>query len=288
MNGGTPLAGSIAHQHVAAVLNTLMTHRAAGVPVVRILDVGVGDGRFLEYLLGVLPRWQPGVTLEVYGLDVDRWTVFEKQGRPRLRAAFPDVDWDAHLAFIKPGAAWPFADGDFDFITSNQVLEHVEDKAHFFGEVRRCLKPGGTGVHLFPVTEVLWEGHARMPLVHWFGDPWRQRAIRLFAALGFTRTYRAERARRKWKSLGEFAMQYSAVLGRNTAYSSVAALRPMVSAAGLGMSFTYTKDYYLAKLLSYAGVRPRRYRDLGAMETAFMYALRHIASITVLLRRAGV
>lgn len=285
MNSPAPVAGSIAHQHVAAVLNTILAGRGANGTVVRVLDVGVGDGRFLDYLLRVLPLWQPGVVFEVHGLDVERWTVFEKQGRPHLQSAHPDVDWATRLAFIKPDAPWPFPDGHFDFITSNQVLEHVADKAFFFGELRRCLATGGTGINLFPVTEAIWEGHARMPVVHWLEDPWRRRAMHLFCMLGFNHTWRAGRGSR-WNTPAEFASRYSGVLARNTAYSSTVQVRALAAAAGLDVRFTCTKDYYGAKLLSYLGLRPRCYRDLGVLETPLMVLLRHVASITVLLRRA--
>jgi SAM-dependent methyltransferase len=278
-----PVAGSIAHQHVAAVLSTLLAGRAPGAGPVRILDVGVGDGRFLDFVLRALPCWRSDLEFECHGLDVERWTVFEKQGRPRLRAAHPGIDWDTRLALIPPRAPWPWGDGRFDFITTNQVLEHVEDKAFFFTQVRRCLAPGGVAVNLFPVREVVWEGHARMPFVHWLRDPWRRRAMLLFAALGFDRSYRQQQGR--WRDRADFARRYAEVLARNTAYGSVRELRSVAAACGLTIAFTYTKDYYAAKLCSYLGLRPRRYVDLGAAETWLMYALRHVASITVLLRR---
>lgn len=280
-----PVAGSITHQHLVAVLNTLLANRPASGDPLRILDVGVGDGRFLSYLLDVMPRLCPDVRVECYGLDVDVWRVFEKKGRPRLKERHPGVDWEQRLALIPPETPWPFADAFFDFITTNQVLEHVRDHGFFFAQLRRCLRPGGVSVHLFPVMEAIWEGHARMPVVHWLRDPWRRRAMHAFATLGFDRTYRAEQAWRQWTSKAEFARQYSTVLERNTHYISVAGLRCEARAAGLNISFAFTKDYYLAKLLSYLGVRPQRYRNLGGVETLLMLVLRHVASITVLLRK---
>jgi SAM-dependent methyltransferase len=278
-----PAAGSITHQHLVAVLNTLLVSRPTGGEPIRILDVGVGDGRFLAYLLDVLPHLRPELQVECYGLDVDVWRVFEKHGRPRLKERHPGVDWEQRLALITPAAPWPFPDSFFDYITTNQVLEHVRDRGFFFSQLRRCLHPGGVSVHLFPVQEAIWEGHARMPVVHWLRDPWRRRAMRLFAGLGFDRAYREERARRKWTSKAEFARQYSTVLERDTHYVSVAGLKQEARAAGLRIGFTFTKDYYFAKLLSYFGLRPGRYHDVQGVETLLMLALRHVASITVLL-----
>ncbi len=209
-----PVAGSVTHQHLVAVLNTLLALRPAGGEPVRFLDVGVGDGRFLCYLLDVLPHLRSDLSFECYGLDVDVWRVFEKQGRPRLKERHPGEDWEQRLVLIKPDAHWPFAESFFDFITTNQVLEHVRDHGFFMEQLRRCLRPCGVSVHLFPVTEATWEGHARMPIVHWLRDPWRRRAMHLFAALGFDNTYRADQTRRKWNSKAEFARQYSVVLER--------------------------------------------------------------------------
>jgi SAM-dependent methyltransferase len=202
-----------------------------------------------------------------------------------LKQRHPGVDWEQRLALITPVAPWPFPDSFFDFITTNQVLEHVRDHGFFLSQLRRCLLPCGSSVHLFPVKESIWEGHARMPVVHWLHDPWRRRAMRLFAGLGFDRAYREESARRKWKSKAEFARQYSAVLDRDTHYVSVSELKQNARAAGLKIEFTFTKDYYFAKLLSYFGLRSGRYHAVWGMETMLMLALRHVASITVLLLR---
>ncbi|MBI2969750.1 MAG: methyltransferase domain-containing protein, partial [Gammaproteobacteria bacterium] len=196
-------------------------------------------------------------------------------------------DWDRRLVLVSPTAPWPYAAGYFDFILTNQVMEHVRDHRFVFGELRRCLSPAGTSVHLFPVREVAWEGHAHMPVVHWFREPRRARAMRLFAALGFDRRYREDRARRNWASHGEFARAYSSVLEKNTNYISVRELRRLAGEAGLTLSFRFTKDYFIAKLLSYAGIRPRRYCDLGGFETLLMLLLRHIASVTVVLAKTG-
>ena len=41
------------------------------------------------------------------------------------------------------GDALPFADGSFDLITANMVMEHVKDPTRILNEVRRVLRPGG-------------------------------------------------------------------------------------------------------------------------------------------------
>ncbi len=46
--------------------------------------------------------------------------------------------------------ALPFADASFDFIFSSSVLEHVRDRPAAMAEMRRCLRPDGTMVHIMP------------------------------------------------------------------------------------------------------------------------------------------
>lgn len=48
---------------------------------------------------------------------------------------------EAHV--ISPGAPLPFADGSFDIVLCDWVIEHVDDPASFLREVRRVLKIGG-------------------------------------------------------------------------------------------------------------------------------------------------
>jgi hypothetical protein len=60
-----------------------------------------------------------------------------------------------------------------------------------FPEGLTRLRPGGVSINQFPVREVLWEGHALMPLVHRIkhGQA-RARLILLFAKAGFRGEYR--------------------------------------------------------------------------------------------------
>jgi ubiquinone/menaquinone biosynthesis C-methylase UbiE len=62
----------------------------------------------------------------------------------------------------------PFEDNYFDFIVSNQVIEHVEDIDLTFAEFRRVLKPGGQILNIFPDKNIWREGHCGIPFLHWF------------------------------------------------------------------------------------------------------------------------
>ena len=60
-----------------------------------------------------------------------------------------DIDSDASRRrgiadHLYDGKAFPFADGSFDSILCNQVLEHVFNPDEFLGEIARVLKPGGS------------------------------------------------------------------------------------------------------------------------------------------------
>ena len=92
-----------------------------------------------------------------------------------------------------------FPDAAFDFILSDQVLEHIEgDPQRAFDESLRLLKPGGIAVHttcfINPIHRVpvdLWRftSHALRYLARDFGeiiaaDGWGNRAVWLVAALG--------------------------------------------------------------------------------------------------------
>jgi SAM-dependent methyltransferase len=62
----------------------------------------------------------------------------------------------------------PFESGSFDWIVSNQVLEHVPDLEIVVSEMRRVLKPGGFVLSMFPDRGVWREGHCGIPFLHRF------------------------------------------------------------------------------------------------------------------------
>jgi SAM-dependent methyltransferase len=64
------------------------------------------------------------------------------------------ADLESPLARVKMDVqAIPFADGTFDVVFCNHVLEHVADDRRAMREMRRVVKPGGWGVMLSPVDE---------------------------------------------------------------------------------------------------------------------------------------
>lgn len=112
-------------------------------PGTRILDFGCGDGR------GVCALVSMGY--DAWGADIaDLWSVEAVAERLRTIPTAP--------------YRLPFDDSTFDFVLSEQVMEHVFDYKTTFAEIRRVLKPGGLSVHRFPGPGGLVEGHTNVPL----------------------------------------------------------------------------------------------------------------------------
>ena len=132
----------------------------------RVLDNGCGIGQYVEHL-------RP-LAREVWGLDFERPRVVEAGARLG----------PAGLV-VGAGEALPFADGAFDAVLSNEVIEHVADDALACAEMVRVTRPGGRVVifcpnRWYPVEQhgVYWRGVYRfgnIPLVNYLPDPLRDR-----------------------------------------------------------------------------------------------------------------
>ncbi len=77
----------------------------------------------------------------------------------------------------------PFADGEFDVVLSNHVIEHVgddaEQRAHL-AELRRVMKADAIGYLAVPNRWMLVEPHYRLAFLSWWPKPWRSSYLRLF------------------------------------------------------------------------------------------------------------
>jgi SAM-dependent methyltransferase len=79
------------------------------------------------------------------------------------------------------GTALPFATGSFDVVLTNHVIEHVGDEAaqmEHLREIRRVLKPGGTGYLAVPSRWMFVEPHFGLPLLSWLPHAWRTPYVR--------------------------------------------------------------------------------------------------------------
>jgi SAM-dependent methyltransferase len=121
-------------------------------PGAKILDYGCGAGQIV-------------VLMRSAGLDAFGCEMFYAGGDLRDRVPPELLD-----SVIRPMSddRIPFPDGTFDFVLSNQVMEHVENLDAVLSEMSRVLKPGGTVLSVFPHRETWREGHSGIPLLHWF------------------------------------------------------------------------------------------------------------------------
>jgi SAM-dependent methyltransferase len=128
-----------------------------------VLDVGVD-----EVSLGD-PGGQSGCTthnfLEERYAWPERITALGLHDGARFRRRYP------RIAYVQGDAcALPFADGSFDVVHSNAVIEHVGGRERQKAFVREALR---VGRHVFITTPNRWfpvEVHTRLPLVHWLPE----------------------------------------------------------------------------------------------------------------------
>ena len=96
-----------------------------------VLDIGCGMGGLDEVLAGEFGA-------RVVGIDVAKLIVQlgqERIARSKLRDRI-------EIRLTEPGPL-PFADASFDVVFGKDAWLHIPDKAGFFAEVFRVLKPGG-------------------------------------------------------------------------------------------------------------------------------------------------
>jgi SAM-dependent methyltransferase len=123
---------------------------------IKVLDAGCG--------LGGLVRYLQNEGYDVYGYDITG-SGHDSNLQQRINDSL-GTDISTKVRLIDYRDSLPFADEYFDFVISNQVLEHVNDFDHFFSENKRVLKMGGSMIHCFPVKNIIVEPHLFLPLIH--------------------------------------------------------------------------------------------------------------------------
>ena len=82
-----------------------------------------------------------------------------------------------HIRYVQGDAcALPFADGEFDIVFSNAVIEHVGDRPRQRLFVSEALRVGRRVFLTTPNRRFPIEVHTRLPFVHWLPDPMAHRA----------------------------------------------------------------------------------------------------------------
>jgi ubiquinone/menaquinone biosynthesis C-methylase UbiE len=126
---------------------------------------------FGQFVLSALRR---GFDCE--GLEPDRWR----------------LDFiDRRMALVGDPAAWqarfhrglaeelPFADDSFDYVTSFQTLEHVQDPERAVAEMVRVTRPGGAIHIMCPDYRSTFEAHYQLPWLPLFPRPLARMYLRL-------------------------------------------------------------------------------------------------------------
>jgi SAM-dependent methyltransferase len=245
----TRLATSITHRHLLSVLNTKLFESRRDSGLLRVLDIGCGNGQLVIYLQELLELYHPQLSIEVYGFDVSdsqvQFSGFFQQTLDMLGSRRPNVDWNARLKLISSTEVWPYDDGAFDITVSNQVGEHVADHAWFFKQNHRVLGNDGFAVHLFPLKNYIIEGHMFLPFPHYLTQWNSQRLyIKLLSKLGLGR----------WKrmsdkvSLDDFAESFADFLTYYCNYISKGKLVRLCKQSGFRVGFEFTGEFYWAKL----------------------------------------
>jgi len=278
------------HLQKAIVAEVSARPRPGGAPV-RILDAGCGDGALIAYLHKGLAAELPGVPIEIYGFDVSDHGVqtdgYLARAVAGLNETAPGAPWAERIAAIAIGEPWPYADGYFDAVVSNQVLEHVDDAEAFFAEIKRTLKNGGFSVHLFPPKDNWFDFHLRLLFVHWIENyDLRRGYIRFCSKLGMGKYPGIRKGR--GTPLEEYVEAHTDYIQHWTCHRNTVDFLRLAKKYSMRGSFRYTHEYYKTRLARGASTPPYS-RDRSALADFFALALwRRLASVTLFLEKSNV
>jgi SAM-dependent methyltransferase len=136
-----------------------------------VLDVGADELSFGEGAgCGTLNFFE-----ELYPWP-DRITALGLHDGSGFRARYPTIHYVQGNAL-----ALPFADGEFDVVFSNAVIEHVGGRAEQRRFVSEAVRVGRRAFITTPNRAFPIEVHTRLPVVHWLPE---SAAARAYRALG--------------------------------------------------------------------------------------------------------
>jgi len=95
----------------------------------------------------------------------ERITALGLQDGTGFRARYPAIQYVQGDA-----CALPFADGEFDIVFSNAVVEHVGDRERQRQLVAEAIRVGRRAFITTPNRRFPVEVHTRLPVVHWLPD----------------------------------------------------------------------------------------------------------------------
>jgi SAM-dependent methyltransferase len=288
-----PKPVSITHLHILSTLNTLYHKQSyKNTNVIRILDAGCGDGSLIEFLLKslVLILCSEG-KIEIYGFDVTDHGVQEERFLfktiKRLSDNFPEVSWSERVRPVEVGDSWPFENDFFDFVVSNQVLEHIHDKRHFFQNTARTLKSDGYSINVAPLRHCVHEGHIYLPWAHRF----RNHAA-LLAYIYACSTLRLGKYPSHHKATGvsklEFSERHADYIFFWTSYSTESETLEVARDCSLRGNFSYSIELYTTKIRSIFGLPFQikyKNRYFGLSDAILIKLLRYLSSVTFICHK---
>lgn len=281
---------SVTDQHVLATVRTLRPDDRE----LSVLEVGCGDGTLLAYLVHHWPGGPSGAQIDAAGFDVvdsmTEPTDFPASTLKNLERLVPGYEWESRIKAVTVQDPWPFDDESMDVVVSNQVLEHVFDYDHFFAQLWRVLKPGGTSVHVLPLRRQLFEFHLSMPFVHRVTDHGaRAWLIEQLTKVGWG-TYR-DFEDQPGMSRATYAETRSDFIDFGTYYPTWRVLVDHAKTHRLRIGHRFTRYLYVQRLQ-----RARRQAFLGVYPTtpsplrdvAAFAVLPYLATITITLDKPAV
>lgn len=120
----------------------------------KILDMAAGVGTFLLYGL------HQGY--DIYGIEPEKWKL-DYINNKITENKYPE--WYSERIIQAIGENIPFPDNYFDYVTSYQTIEHVQDVEKCLSEMLRVLKPGGKLKINAPDYRGWFEPHYMLPFL---------------------------------------------------------------------------------------------------------------------------
>ncbi len=279
---------SITHRHMLAVINTMLKYEKSlsDKKTIKILDAGCGEGFMIYYLNKFLPLFNSQNKFFIYGYDLIDHGVqqagFEKKTFSFLYENAPEIDWSERIKLISSDQDWPFENEFFDIVISNQVLEHVWDHQQFFKEQNRVLKPKGFSHHIFPLKEVIMDGHAFLPAVHKLNS-WDAiyRKVKFYSGIGFG-IYRKQKKEYGYNK-DQFSKVWADKIYHYCNYQSYADLSKAAKSSHLCLTTRFTTQYYSRKLREILGLKNTFiYKNKPSSKISFFF-LKYISGISIVL-----
>jgi SAM-dependent methyltransferase len=283
---------SLTHTHIRNCIATLLKSKNDG-DSIKILDAGCGNGELVIYLYKSLQYDFPKLKIDIYGFDVVDHGVqsagFLNATISMLHEVSPEVEWRERILLFSVDEKWNFESNHFDFIASNQVLEHVQDKSSFLQNVYRCLKTGGYSFHLAPLIHCVHEGHIWIPFAHRIRSyDFLYSYIKICSRLGIGKFRSLHHA--TGISLDDYTRRHADYMMFWTSYSTQCDTLDVSRKAGLRCDFRFTREFYILKILQILRIRLPTFYQIK--QSAFLNAvsillLRYVSSVTLTLQKGN-